>query len=259
MKTFCFTVDDNIRFFKDLTEKRYNSIFEHPYLAVYKRLHDEFGLKVQLNLFYRLDDFDLSMMTDAYYSEWEANSDWLKLSFHSDYENVRPYEFSGYDEVYKDCKNVNDQIVRFASPKALAKTTTVHYCVATDDGLRAITDNNVLGLLGLFGTKEKPRTSYNIDDNNAKLIREGSIYNRDGMAYASIDIVLNAFSKEDILTRLSGLLEHNDIRVMIHEQYFYADYKAYQPDFEEKLRATFAFLTKNEYNSSFFEELICHN
>ena len=86
MKTFCFTVDDNIRFLKEITENAYSSIFEHPYLAMYKRLHEEFDLKVQLNLFYRTEDFDLSKMSSAYYSEWEENADWLKLSFHSDFE-----------------------------------------------------------------------------------------------------------------------------------------------------------------------------
>ena len=256
MKTFCFTVDDNIRFFKDLTEKSYNSIFENPYLSMYKRLHGEFGLKVQLNLFYRWEDFDLSMMTDRYYSEWEANSDWLKLSFHSDYENVRPYEFSGYDEVFGDCKKINDKILRFASPSALGKTTTVHYCVATEDGLKALADNKVEGLRGFFGNREKPRTSYGIDEENAKHIREGGIYRMGGIAYAGIDIVLNSFSKEDNLAKLEALLDRDAIRVMIHEQYFYPDYKAYQPDYEEKLRAAFGFLTENGYVSRFFEEVI---
>ena len=49
MKTFCFTVDDNIRCLREINEKNYDSIFDHPYLAVYKRLHERFGLKVQLN------------------------------------------------------------------------------------------------------------------------------------------------------------------------------------------------------------------
>ena len=43
---FCFTVDDNIRFLKEITENRYQSIFDHPYLAMYRRLHEEFDLKV---------------------------------------------------------------------------------------------------------------------------------------------------------------------------------------------------------------------
>ena len=108
MKTFCFTVDDNIRFLKEITERKYNSIFAHPYLAMYKRLHETFDLQVQLNLFYWMEGFDLSQMGDQYRKEWEENAHWLKLSFHSDYENVEPYKTSGYEEVYTHCKQVND-------------------------------------------------------------------------------------------------------------------------------------------------------
>ncbi len=256
IKTFCFTVDDNIRFLKEITESNYQSIFEHPYLAMYKRLHDEFNLKVQLNLFYRMTDFELSQMSSKFYSQWEENSDWLKLSFHSELENAYPYEFSGYDEVYQHCKKVNDQIIRFASPKSLAKTTTIHCCRTTEDGLKALADNRVIGLLGLFGNKQAPRTSYNIEENQAIKIRNGETVKIGGMNFASIDIVLNCFSQEDILTQLNELKERECIRVMIHEQYFYADYKRYQPDFEEKLVATFSFLKSHGYKSSYFEDLI---
>ncbi len=256
MKTFCFTVDDNIRFLKEITQNSYQSIFEHPYLAMYKRLHEEFDLKVQLNLFYRMDGFALPQISSAYYNEWKENADWLKLSFHSELENKRPYEFSGYDEVYADCKAVNDQIFRFASSKALAKTTTIHYCTVTVDGLKALEDHNIMGLLGLFGDREKTRSSYSLDETDASKLRNGDIVKRGNISFASIDIILNLFSKEEILTRLEALQGRNDIRVMIHEQYFYEDYKRYQPDFEEKLRATFLFLCQKGYKSHFFEDLI---
>ena len=256
MKTFCFTVDDNIRFLKEITENAYRSIFEHPYLAMYKRLHERFDLKVQLNLFYRTDDFDLSQMSSAYRSEWEGNADWLKLSFHSDFEKVKPYEFSSYDEVYGDCQKVNEQILRFSSPATLAKTTTIHFCLATADGLRALADHRVLGLLGLFGDDENPRTSYGLKRGEATGIRHGEIVKSGSISFASIDIVLNCFSKEQILTQLENLLDRNEIRVMIHEQYYYPDYAWYQPDFEEKLAATFSFLTAHEYKSCYFEDSI---
>ncbi len=92
-----------------------------------ERLHKKFDLKIQLNLFYRLGDFDLSQMTDRYAAEWETASDWIKLSFHSEWENVCPYEGSGYDEVFDHCRAVHGEILRFASPDTLAKTTTIHY------------------------------------------------------------------------------------------------------------------------------------
>ena len=256
MKTFCFTVDDNIIFLKQTTERGYKSIFDHPYLKMYKRLHEKFNLKIQLNLFYRTAGFDLSMMSDRYKSEWKENCDWLKLSFHSDENNVKPYEFSDYDEVFGDAERVNREILRFASADSLAKTTTVHYCLTTKDGARAVADNGVLGLLGLYGTEENPETSYSVDMESASEIRAGNIVKVGDISHAAIDVVLNCFSLEENLRRLSLLTGREGIRVMIHEQYFYPDYKWYQPDFEEKLESAFSFLISHGYESSFFEELI---
>ena len=256
MKTFCFTVDDNVRFLKEIEQEELLSIFSHPYLAMYKRLHETFGLKVQLNLFYRMEGFELSQASSRYVSEFEENSDWLKLSFHSDLENVRPYEFSGYDEVFADCKKVNGEILRFAGASSLAKTTTVHYCRTTDEGLKALKDNGYVGLLGLFGDSEHPRTSYGLEEGIASQIRDGAIVKKDGVDFAAIDVILNRFSKEEIISQLDGLKERACLKVMIHEQYFYPDYKSYQPDFEKKLHATFSFLAELGYESKFFEELL---
>ena len=256
MKKFCFTVDDNIRFLKESCERGYGSIFHHPYAALLRRLHERFDLKIQLNLFYRMEGFDLSMMTDRYANEWESCSDWLKLSFHSDLENVRPYLNSDYSEVYGHCKAVQDEILRFASLKSLGETTTVHYCQTTEAGVKALKDNGVKGLLGLFGTDDRPGTSYSLDTETAKAIRNGATVSRDGISFAALDMVINNFKIEDILPALTVLLQRNELHVMIHEQYFYPDYKAYQPDFEEKLILVFDTLRKNGYESRFFDEMI---
>lgn len=256
MKRFCFTVDDNIRCLKELTKGDFDSIFEHPYLAVYKRLHDRFDLKIQLNLFYEDFEFNLSEMTDRFANEWDECSDWLKLSFHSRLENVRPYITSGYDEVYSDCQDVQREIRRFASPISLGKTTTVHYCQATDDGLRALKDCGVKGLLGLYISPEKLMTSYQNTEKETELLRKGETVTSNGISYASIDIVLNNYSTESILDQLSRLNGRELIKVMIHEQFFYPDYKAYQPEFEEKITAAFEYLTENGYKSVFFEEAL---
>ena len=254
MKSFCFTIDDNIKFFKEISAQKCSSIFMHPYLAMLKRLHEKYALKIQLNLFYRCDGFTLSDFDERYKSEWEENADWLKLSFHSEFENVRPYEFSEYEEVFYDCKRVNEEILRFASNKSLAKTTTVHYCLLTEGGIRAMKKNGISGLLGLYGTKEKPESSYQSTELEGDMIRSGKTVKSGDISYSAIDIVLNNYGEREILSRLNGLLGRDLIKVMIHEQYFYEDYTSYQPDFEKKLDATFKYLTKNGYKSIFFED-----
>ena len=255
-RTYTFTVDDNIRFLREITARGYTSIFEHPYLALYKKLHSIFGVKIQLNLFYEDEKFNLSQMSDIYREQWREASDWLKLSFHSRLENISPYESSDYEEVLSDCAAVQREIIRFASEESLAKTTTIHYCRLTADGCRAVYDNGVRGLLGLFGTCDAPRTSYQCTENEADVIRGGETVEKDGIHYAAIDLILNKHSRKEIIDELSGLKCRPRVKIMIHEQYFYEDYKSYQPDFENKLYDAFLFLKSNGYESVFFEDII---
>ena len=254
-KQFCFTVDDNIRFLKELTERRQGSIFDHPYLAAYRRLHEKHGVKIQLNLFYECEGFTLAE-TDAYRAEFEKNADWLKMSFHSRHENVHPYREAPYAEVYADCDAVQKEIVRFASPAVLAKTTTLHFCTATAEGLSAMRDLGTEGLLGLYGTESAPRTSYQTSTSGGDRIRAGEIVTEGEIAYAGIDIVLNCFSTEENLSLLSSLLTRPLVKVMIHEQYFYPDYPYYQPEFEDKLDTVFTALRAAGYESTFFENTL---
>lgn len=255
MKNFTFTVDDNIRVLKEITQDRPESIFDHPYLAMYRRLHEQYGLKVQLNLFYEMEEFDLSQMPDTYRAQWQENAHWLKLSFHSRLENVRPYEFSGYEEVYRDCEAVHTQILRFASPENLGRTTTVHYCVTTREGAQALEDLGMTGLLGLFYA-DPPRSSYSFSQAEAQPLIEGALVRRGGVTYAGIDVVMNSFDTETVLEKLRQLNGRGSIRVMIHEQYFYPDYRSYQPEFEEKIGAAFSYLRQQGYESRFFEEIV---
>ena len=255
-KSFIFTVDDNIRFLKELTNEKYDSLFAHPYMAMYKRLHEEFGIKVQLNLFYLSDGFDLSEMSDRFIAEWRENSDWLKLSFHSKTENRHPYITAPYSEMYADCDATNREILRFAGVDTLAKTTTIHYCDATKDGIRALADCKTTGLLGLFGTPDDKRTSYELDEESGDKIRNGGEVLLGEMFFSGIDIILNKYATEEILYRLDCLKQREVVKVMIHEQYFYSDYHAYQKDFEQKLFATFSKLTSDGRKSAFFEEII---
>ena len=67
-----FFIDDVIWLFRDLTRQNPKSAFENPFLKMLKKAHDEYGLKTQLNCFYRTsfwygnDEFSLADMTDKY-------------------------------------------------------------------------------------------------------------------------------------------------------------------------------------------------
>ncbi len=254
---FCFTIDDNIRAFEILAKEGSQSIFEVPYFAMLLRLHRAFDLKIQLNMFYEGAGFSLDRLSDRYRAQFRENSDWLRLSFHSKNETRRPYETADYETVLRDCAAVHREILRFAGEQSLAKTTTIHFCALTEDGVRAMRDAGARGLLGLYGTEGAERVSYSIRDRAlGTRLRRGETVFYNGMHHAGIDIVLNNFTTDEILTLLPAFSERESLRVMIHEQYFYPDYERYQPDFEQKLYSTFEALCAEGRKSVFFEEMI---
>jgi hypothetical protein len=119
MSVYYFFIDDNIWFLRDIARERPSSLFDHAYLAFLKSLHDKYGMKVQLNVFFEthpLSDplgekgsFNLSEMPDCYKEEWKANSRWLRLAFHAKAE-FPDYPFINvtYDEMKDAFTRVRD-------------------------------------------------------------------------------------------------------------------------------------------------------
>lgn len=149
MKNYFFFVDDNIWVFRDLTNNGGDSLFDNPYLSIYKRLHDKYGMKVQLNLFYQTHtgDFNLSQMTDRYKEEWKANSDWLRLSFHarSEFPDF-PYVNASYDEAKKDFSDIKNEIIRFAGEECLSFDMMTHWGPMSGAGCKAFRDEGAVTL-----------------------------------------------------------------------------------------------------------------
>ncbi|MBQ6329038.1 MAG: hypothetical protein IJI35_08505, partial [Kiritimatiellae bacterium] len=70
-----FFIDDAIWFLRDIARKRPKSLFDNDFLKPLRDAHDRFGLKLQINLFYRtdffygMDEFTLAEVPDAYKAE----------------------------------------------------------------------------------------------------------------------------------------------------------------------------------------------
>lgn len=141
---FC---DDAIWALRDVTRQRPTSAFDHPFFSVLKECHDKYGLKMQINLFYRtdffygMDEFTLADVTDVYKAEFAANADWLKFGFHSlqefpDY----PWINASYADVKKLFGMIHDEIVRFAGEDSFTYACVPHWCPMSKEGVRALKD-----------------------------------------------------------------------------------------------------------------------
>jgi hypothetical protein len=260
------SLDDNILFLKDISDNssRYKSIFENSYLGFLKQVHDTYGTKIHVNIYYQCEGFNLSQMTDKYKNEWQANSAWLRLSFHAlQNKPDNPYIASGYNEVKKDCEMVKAQILRFAGEEQFDHVTTLHWGAATLEGTRGLRDGGYTALAGYFNylPGESP-VSYYLDLEKRQHLYERYIWrdNKEGIIFSRIAIVINNQDLDKIVPYLSSLKvgthKPGYLDLMIHEQYFHKDYVDYQPDFREKVMTAVKWASDNGYKPAFLSECI---
>ena len=301
MKKAYFYIDDTIWVLRDITRQKPATLFENPFMKMLKDAHDKYGLKVQLNLFYRTDSFygydmfSLADVTDAYKSEFEANSDWLKLAFHAleefpDYPHVN----ATYDDTKWLFENIKKEVIRFAGEKSFAYSVCPHWLPMSKAAVKALKDCGVKLLDATRGDPEE----YNGDPfslpygHAARLLQnrqpETKVFSRGGRDVAidnsvcgynhltmaqyneSFDTLKTIYNEEigipfktycstclnttplsEFDEEFAPLLDREYIGICDHEQYFYADYLAYQPDYADKIMKMGEILTSNGF------EFIC--
>lgn len=248
--------DDNILFLQDLNDHpEYRSLFDNPYLAVYKKAHDLYDACVHLNVYYEYSEeemgefanhkkpFNLSMMTDRYKEEWKANAHWLRLSFHArkNYPNA-PYKNASAQEVSADIEKVHREIIRFAGKEVLSPVTTLHFGAANLQVTRALREHGYRCLTGYFEVRENGDTlvAYHYPAEFVRHVGGRDFWkdNQEDILFGRIDRVLNY--PQDPAENIAALEEvaknpHRAgfISIMIHEEYFYPDYGNSRPRFEE--------------------------
>lgn len=278
MKKFRLSSDDNILFLQDINKNkdRYSSIFENPYLAIYKKAHDSFGAKVHLNLFYEFipnsrdfsgerEYFNLSMMTDKFRDEFRKNSDWLKLAFHANAEYPdKPYKDASPDKIREDYTKICREIERFAGAECISNTTTVHWGEATKEGVRELRRLGLRSLTGYFRKSNDgiPRVSYYFDADRLDLVANSDYFydTETDMNFVQIDLVLNEKTYEHNMIMLGSIIKDplrgGFVSLMIHEQYFHKDYKRYLPDFKFRVLDACDMLAKNGYIGVHLKDLV---
>ena len=294
---FYFTVDDVIVFLYDLNKDpdKYPSMFDHPFLAPFKKAHELYGANIHLNLYYEYNEdsakdfsehkdyFNLSMMTDKYKPEFEANADWLTLSYHAhaNYPDmpgkVYPPEFFA-----KSIRMVHKEIIRFAGPKSLAPATTMHFGNSYMENQRAYRDGGYRIQFGSFRMvdNDEPYLGYYGRDGLPRYLRGAGVdaYNRQSDAeegatgrdfwkdniedimFCHTDMVLNVIKLEDVIPWMDKYMSLRPnstfFHPMIHEEYYYPDYFNYIPDCGERVLTAIGHLYELGYRSVPIEQIV---
>lgn len=306
-KITTFVIDDVIWVFRDLARENPKSAFDNSFLKMLKKANDEFGLKVQLNIFYRTDpfygndEFSLKEMPDKYKQEFKDASSWLKFSFHSKQEFPDyPYLNADYDQVKDDFTQLRDEVMRFASEDNWSVAVLNHWRPMSKDGCKALFDLGVKLTSATIGERyeyngdpsilpyghaqrllhnRKPETmiftrnskdkaitaspcAYNHiteEELEATLTTSKYIQEKEiGLKFKNFlaGPVHNLSTLDEIEEEMKGYTDNEYIGWGTHEQYFYPEYFAYQPDYEEKLMKACKVLKDNNYEFIFMQDLI---
>ena len=266
-----FSVDDNILLLKDLAESGYASLFEHWYLAFWRGLHQRYGTKVHLNIYYRTDEsvysgatFALPEMPDRFRAEWQANAGWLHLTFHARSNKPDwPYREATYGRMAADYEAVTNEIRRFAGEETLSSFTTVHWASAPRPAVCALRERGIRGLIGLFYQQthgSATNTAYYLAPELAAHVA-GRDYWWDpdlDMAFVSCDAVVNSYPLDAIVPRLDvvGGNAHTGelIELLIHEQYFRRELPIHQADVQERVVRAVEWVAERGYKPVFWGE-----
>jgi hypothetical protein len=260
------SVDDAIWFLKDIHVNAavYTSIFDNPFMGLLRSLHEAYGTKVHINLFYETDNFNLSQMTDKFKKEWAQHADWIRLSVHAKAEFPDdPYIHAGYGEMYRDCHAIRTQIKRFAGKEVMDNTTTLHWGQVPVEVCRALRDEGYKIQVCDFNVdNDLPPCSYYLDVPQRRHINKRFIWrdNKEGIIFVKSSIIIDTVKLQHISSFLDTYVENNVTPpyadLLVHEQYFYPSYKNYQKDYREKLTTAIEWAQKHNYTPGFLSECV---
>ena len=256
-KTYRMTIDDVIWALENIwrNQDTYTSIFDDPFFALFRDLHDQYGVPVHMHIYYENEDgsFNLSMFPEKYKPEFQANGHWLKLTFHARNDNIR-FKNLSYRQVMEDGLLVEREIRRFAGASVMSNVTSQHMSDSGIEGARAFRNLGYRCLEGyfVFDSNGKPQVSYYLNEAQTAhaATRDFWMDNRENILFVKTDIVLDQTNLEDIVPHMEAVSReqnHCFHYVMIHEEYFYPHYVSYRPDYRERVFAAVDWCHRNGY------------
>ncbi|HWQ53845.1 MAG TPA: SMP-30/gluconolactonase/LRE family protein [Bryobacteraceae bacterium] len=257
-----FSTDDNIWFLRDIARhaSTYKSIFDNDYLAFWREMHRKYGTKIHHNIYYETTGFNLSQMPDKFREEWRANADWLRLTFHARANDpARPYVHASAEQIRQDYLMVNREIERFAGKELLSPVTTIHWGAATQPAAAALRKEGVRVLLGVDAFRDDiPYVGYHLSVPQYRRILGRDYWKdtREDIIFIHHDIVVNSVPLDKIAPYLERIVsdphESEVLELIIHEQYFYPDYRGYEPDYRARVERAIEWVTRRGYKPVFF-------
>jgi len=272
-KRINFCIDDHAYVFSEIAEQRPGSLFDHFYFRNLRALHEKYGLRLTLNLFYEdmRNGFTLDRFPDCYKAEFQANSEWLKLAFHAKSEFPdRIYQNAETETVMHDYDLVSNEIRRFAGEETLIAPANVHWSMVKPEVLPELRKRGVRFQGGLFlngqtriGEKASEQVACDVgyfeNEENSLFLQQRHLWHdfRCDITMGTECVVVNLEEMPVLEQKLRALFSKpgNDaLHMLTHEQYSFPFYANYLPDHFDRMALMCRLAIEYGYKFVFFNE-----
>ena len=275
-KRYNFFFDDCSFFLRWIALHKPASLFEEMFLGRLKAIHEKYGSKFMLNLFYHDDhhDFSISDFPADYKEEFQANKEWLRLSFHSKQEFPdRPYQHASAEKLAMDYDQVYNEVCRFAGAECFIPPMVIHWAITNPANFPVLKERGTKCLSGGFmncrvsideKTPSFPVTDigYHYEQDVTRFIVAKNLwYDKRFDMFLLNKLLCCNYNDQDVVKRLFANLRQNrdTISLMSHEQYSYSDYFNYIPDHLDRVELACRLATEHGYKPVWFPEGILGN
>ena len=127
---------DDVEVIGDLIrhQQDYDSLFQHPFMALLQELHREHGMRITFYTYEHFGDGDgcvrIEDMPVKYRKDFRKASDWLRIGFHSP--RAKFDSLVTVAEFRDSYSHVNKAIAQFADSSMVAFTLRLHFFFAPD-------------------------------------------------------------------------------------------------------------------------------
>ncbi len=276
-RRYSFFIDDCVFFLRWIARERPQSIFdERNFLGRLKDIHDKYGTKFLLNLFCRDDhhkDFTLHDMPEDYKSEFQANSDWLKMSFHADGEFPdRPYQHDNGTKMAADYDEIYHEVCRFAGAESFMPPMVFHWAITNPENFHVLQERGTkclaggyIGSIARIGEKhahEVTDIGYHYEKDVAYYIRSKHIfYDRFFDIFLLNNVCCCNYDDIEVLQKKFAEIEEDrdTLSLMTHEQYSFPEYFNYIPNHLERIEEACRLATEKGFEPCWFSRGLLGN
>ncbi|MGL5714592.1 MAG: hypothetical protein ACRCX2_16345 [Paraclostridium sp.] len=157
--------DDVEHCFKNLisNKNKYTSIFDEPFFAELKKLNEKYDAMFSLYVYSSSISDDCN---GAYRADFIANSNWLKIGFHSNLSNTNYNNVSSSEAKSHYSSFISNVISLTGTSACIDRMPRLNYFAGSIDAVRAMRDSEC-GIVGLISSDDS-RNSYYFNDEDSK-------------------------------------------------------------------------------------------